>query len=179
MSDDRGQHARQAALEAGAARLDPVVAGIWALLENVTDPEIPVLSLRDLGVLRDVQRDGERVRVVITPTYSGCPAMRAIEDDVRMALAQAGHADVEVRTRLSPAWTTDWMSDEGRAKLRAYGIAPPAGGSGGESGAHPEVPCPQCGSRDTRRVSEFGSTACKALYQCQACREPFDYFKCL
>jgi len=159
------------------SRADPELAALWKLLENVRDPEIPVLSLSDLGILRGVHREGDRVRVVITPTYSGCPAMRAIEDEVRATLAAAGHAEVAVETRLSPAWTTAWIAAEGRAKLRAYGIAPPVAGTADEG--LPEVECPQCGSRDTRCISEFGSTACKALYQCQACREPFDYFKCL
>lgn len=167
------------ALEDECSQADPAVAELWALLENVADPEIPVLSLRDLGILRGVHRDGGRVRVVITPTYSGCPAMRAIEDEVRATLARAGHTEVKVETRLSPAWTTDWMSAEGRTKLRAYGIAPPVAHAGDEAAADVAVECPQCGSRDTRCISEFGSTACKALYQCQACREPFDYFKCL
>ena len=163
-------------LEDDVSRADPALAPLWELLEDVKDPEIPVLSLRDLGILRGVHRDGERLRIVITPTYSGCPAMRAIEDEVKATLARAGHPAVDVQTRLAPAWTTDWMSAEGREKLRAYGIAPPVAAAPDED---PVVACPHCGSPATRRVSEFGSTACKALYQCQDCREPFDYFKCL
>lgn len=166
-------------LEDAASRADPELAALWELLEEVKDPEIPVLSLRDLGILRGVHRDAGQLRVVITPTYSGCPAMRAIEDELRAVLARAGHARVAVETRLSPAWTTDWMTPQGREKLRAYGIAPPVAADPEDPEQEPLVGCPHCGSADTRRVSEFGSTACKALYQCQACREPFDYFKCL
>jgi len=163
-----------------ASRHDPAVADLWALLEAVKDPEIPVLSIRELGVLRAIHRDGDSVRVVITPTYSGCPAMRAIEDAVRAQLARAGIGTLQLETRLAPAWTTDWMSDEARGRLWDYGIAPPVGHCGGD-GADAGLPicCPRCGSADTRRISEFGSTACKALYQCRACQEPFDYFKCI
>jgi ring-1,2-phenylacetyl-CoA epoxidase subunit PaaD len=159
----------------------PASAELWALLEEVTDPEIPVLTIRDLGILRGVHLEGERVVVTITPTYSGCPAMATIEEDVRAALNGAGYHDVEIKLILSPAWTTDWMSTEGREKLRDYGIAPPAGSCGkdGESVSADSINCPQCGSDQSRLISEFGSTACKALYQCQDCREPFDYFKCI
>lgn len=153
------------------------------LLEEVTDPEIPVLTIGDLGILRDVSmaEDGV-VTVTITPTYSGCPAMTAIDIAVRDRLARDGFDRVEVRTVLSPAWTTDWMSEAGRAKLEAYGIAPPVGSAGGRGtlfGADPVVRCPQCRSEATEKVSEFGSTACKAHYRCTACGEPFDYFKCI
>jgi len=117
--------------------------------------------------------------VVITPTYSGCPAMRAIEDEVLQVLRAAGYEDVCVETRLAPAWTTDWMSEDARERLRAWGIAPPHAAGAGNEGEDPVVACPQCGSSNTKRVSEFGSTACKALYQCLECREPFDYFKCI
>ena len=165
-------------------------AAAWRVLETVPDPEIPVVSVVDLGIARAVEVDssGEQVTVVITPTYSGCPAMRMIEDDIRTALG-AEFAAVEVRTVLTPAWTTDWMSEEGRAALRAYGIAPPEppdpqlSAPGGRRslpvlGTGRPAACPQCGSASTERVSEFGSTACKALYRCLSCREPFDYFKC-
>ncbi len=159
------------------------VAQVRAIAASVCDPEIPVLSIADLGVLREVYRDDDGIVVVITPTYSGCPAMRTIEDDIRAALAAAGITGVRIETRLAPAWTTDWLSARGREKLLETGIAPPAQASadkraltGGES---PVVPCPRCGERDTERLSEFGSTACKALYRCRACLEPFDYFKCL
>lgn len=151
---------------------------VRAALADVCDPEIPVLSIADLGVLRDVRVHGEQVEVDITPTYSGCPAMSTITLDIELALARAGLA-AKVRTVLSPAWTTDWMSEEGRAKLLAYGIAPPsrAGGRRALFGQD-EVACPRCASSDTERLSEFGSTSCKALWRCRACREPFDYFKC-
>jgi ring-1,2-phenylacetyl-CoA epoxidase subunit PaaD len=150
-----------------------------AALEEVCDPEIPVLSIDDLGVLRDVRLAEEGVEVDITPTYSGCPAMSTIMLDVGRALARAGFGAVKVRTVLSPAWTTDWMSQAGRAKLLAYGIAPPAGRSGRRAlFGQDEVACPRCASLDTERLSEFGSTSCKALWRCRACREPFDYFKC-
>jgi ring-1,2-phenylacetyl-CoA epoxidase subunit PaaD len=147
-------------------------------LEAVTDPEIPVLTIADLGILRDVVVQGDTVHVVITPTYSGCPAMQMITVEIETALARAGIA-ASVETRLAPAWTTDWMTEAGRRKLAAYGIAPPERAASrralfGE--AHPA--CPQCGSSDTEQISEFGSTACKALHRCRACREPFDAFKC-
>ena len=153
-------------------------------VRHVPDPEVPVLTIEDLGVLRDVSiGDDGHIEVVVTPTYSGCPAMDQIRADVVAALAEQGYADVHVRTVLSPAWTTDWMSDEGRRKLHENGIAPPHRGTrhGGPvplSLAPPQVVrCPQCGSTATSEISRFGSTACKALYTCRACLEPFDYFK--
>lgn len=148
-------------------------------VETVCDPEIPVLTIADLGVLREVSvRDG-CVEVVITPTYSGCPAMNAIQLEIEVALSKAGIPDARVRTVLNPAWTTDWMSEDGRRKLREYGIAPPKrGGSRRALFGAEEVVCPNCGSASTRVLSEFGSTSCKALWRCEACREPFDYFKC-
>lgn len=155
-------------------------ADVRALVAEVPDPEVPVLTIDDLGVLRDVVVEDGRVRVDITPTYSGCPAMDAIRADVLDRLRAAGHADAEVRLVLSPAWSTDWMSDAGRRKLSAYGIAPPSGRAPMAGAAVPlslSVRCPQCGSPDTRELSRFGSTACKALWRCQACREPFDHFK--
>jgi len=154
-------------------------ARAWAAASAVVDPEIPVLSISDLGVLRDVLIDGEKITVVITPTYSGCPAMAMIASEIQLALAQAGLGDVAVATVLSPAWTTDWMSEEGRAKLVAYGIAPPQRGGGRRTlFGQDQVACPQCGSPDTVELAAFGSTSCKALWRCQACREPFDYFRC-
>jgi len=165
-----------------AARGNPDVEPLWEILEQVTDPEIPVLSLSDLGILQNVERQGDGVVVTITTTYSGCPAMDVIGDDIRQVLHQAGYANVTVKQRLFPAWTTDWISAAGRRKLREYGIAPPAEASSSKSallGAQPIVPCPLCASTRTEKVSEFGSTACKALYRCQDCREPFDYFKCI
>ncbi|MEE6389176.1 MULTISPECIES: 1,2-phenylacetyl-CoA epoxidase subunit PaaD [Microbacterium] len=155
-------------------------AEAWRIAAAVPDPEVPVLTIEDLGVLRAVELRGERVVVDITPTYSGCPAMDTIRDDVVLALTAAGFADVEVRLVLSPAWTTDWMSDAGKQKLRAYGIAPPSGRAAVPAGPIRlalSVRCPRCGSLDTREVSRFGSTSCKALYECRACLEPFDHFK--
>jgi ring-1,2-phenylacetyl-CoA epoxidase subunit PaaD len=165
------------------------LAALRAVVAAVPDPEVPVLTIDDLGILRGVAvREGGRVEVTITPTYSGCPAMDAIRADVTRALAEHGHSDVSVSMVLSPAWTTDWMTEEGRRKLLEYGIAPPGraphyGGHRDES-AGPvaltlSVRCPQCGSPDTRELSRFGSTACKSLWVCNACREPFDHFKAL
>ncbi|MFJ6078652.1 1,2-phenylacetyl-CoA epoxidase subunit PaaD [Pseudarthrobacter sp. NPDC092419] len=164
----------------------------WDIAATVCDPEIPVLTIADLGILRDVEvtqgtDDGgtpRGVRVTITPTYSGCPAMDAIRDDLKTAFAKEGYQDVQVDLVLSPAWTTDWMSDEGKAKLQEYGIAPPSGNSkaGGHSGPirlSLTVKCPQCASLNTKELTRFGSTSCKALYVCQDCKEPFDYFKVL
>jgi ring-1,2-phenylacetyl-CoA epoxidase subunit PaaD len=160
----------------------------WSLLESVTDPEIPVVNLREMGILRAVRQTTTGLEVVITPTYSGCPAMSQMEDDVVNALSKAGVA-ARVLTQIAPAWSTDWMTPEGREKLRAYGIAPPHGcGSGSANviqfaskkitgSAALTVACPQCGSQNTTETSHFGSTACKALYRCLDCLEPFDYFK--
>lgn len=156
---------------------------VWATLEHLTDPEIPVVTLRELGILRDVRETADGVEVVITPTYSGCPAMGQIEDDVRASLEQAGIA-ARVITQLAPAWTTDWMSDEAKEKLRKYGIAPPHHTPKDVSVVKfvrradtAPVACPLCGSTHTVVTSQFGSTACKALYRCLSCQEPFDYFK--
>lgn len=162
-----------------SADIDTLRARAWDAAAAVCDPEIPVLTIADLGVLRDVSvgADGA-VEVAITPTYSGCPAMRIIALDVETALARAGIANARVRQVLSPAWTTDWLSEAGRRKLRAYGIAPPAGAGRAALFGEDAVACPRCGSSDTERLAEFGSTACKALWRCRLCREPFDYFKC-
>lgn len=151
----------------------------WDAAATVVDPEIPVLTIADLGVLREVTVTDAGVEVAITPTYSGCPAMNMIALEIELALAREGIPNAKVRTVLSPAWTTDWMSEQGRRKLKDYGIAPPAAASGRRAlfGAQ-QVACPQCGSTDTEVLSEFGSTSCKALWRCKACREPFDYFKC-
>lgn len=163
--------------------LAPISADqVCAWLHEVPDPEIPVLSVVDLGVVRDVTWEGDTCVVVITPTYSGCPAMREITQDIQQTLARHGVADVRVDTRLAPAWTTDWMSEKGREALKGYGIAAPAERAIDISGisrraAAPAIACPRCGSSDTRMVSNFGSTSCKALYRCVSCREPFDYFK--
>ncbi len=160
----------------------------WALLEHLSDPEIPVITLRELGILRDVRQGEHGLEVVITPTYSGCPAMGQIEDDVKAALAAEG-LQATVVTQLSPAWTTDWMTEAAKDKLRAYGIAPPHACGHEKSGSANVVQfaargvkaeianCPQGGSANTTETSHFGSTACKALYRCLDCMEPFDYFK--
>ncbi|PLW82373.1 phenylacetate-CoA oxygenase subunit PaaJ [Kineobactrum sediminis] len=150
------------------------VPALWDLLDEVKDPEIPVISLWELGVLQDIAVEGDTVVVTITPTYSGCPAMTVMAEDVVTALAAAGYHSTEIVTRLAPAWSSLWMSPEAKEKLRHYGIAPP--GCGSTSAPEP-IACPHCGSDDVRKISEFGSTACKSLYQCGDCREPFDYFK--
>ncbi len=158
------------------------VEKIWEILEQVTDPEIPVLTVQDLGIIRDVKiDDAGQVVVIITPTYSGCPAMNTIEINIKAALQENGIDQVEVKTILDPPWTTDWLTESGKKKLKAYGIAPPQGKSHDKSELFAEernVPCPRCGSTHTKMLSQFGSTACKALYQCLDCLEPFDYFKC-
>jgi ring-1,2-phenylacetyl-CoA epoxidase subunit PaaD len=152
----------------------------WEVAASVTDPEIPVLSIADLGVLRSVELTGEHVDVTITPTYSGCPAMDAIRADVETALAAAGFADVSVHLVLAPAWTTDWITDEGKRRLHEFGIAPPTGrAQAGPVRLAMSVKCPHCDSLHTREIARFGSTSCKALYECLDCLEPFDYFKVL
>jgi ring-1,2-phenylacetyl-CoA epoxidase subunit PaaD len=165
----------------GSPAADDRLAQARAAAEAVVDPEIPVLTIADLGVLRDVRlAEGGRVEVVITPTYSGCPAMNMIALEVEMAVERAGLGRPKVTTVLHPAWTTDWLSEAGREKLRAYGVAPPEGRAGGRRALFGEehIACPRCGSLDTERLAEFGSTACKALWRCRGCREPFDHFKC-
>jgi ring-1,2-phenylacetyl-CoA epoxidase subunit PaaD len=166
-----------------AATVDDLLARAQRAVAEVLDPEVPVLTIEDLGVLRDVAVDESgRVIVTITPTYSGCPAMDAIRQDIRESLVTEGFSDVEIRTVLSPAWTTDWMTERGRERLRAYGIAPPGPVRRPDSGPvelNLAVRCPQCGSLDTREISRFGSTACKSLWVCNACAEPFDHFKAI
>ena len=159
---------------------DATLADIRRIAGDVADPEIPVLTIADLGVLRDVRAGDEGIIVEITPTYSGCPAMNVIKLEIELALERAGYSGFTVREVLSPAWTTDWMTEAGRERLRAYGIAPPVGKAGGRGALFGAdiVACPQCRSTDTERLAEFGSTSCKALWRCKACREPFDYFKC-
>jgi len=154
---------------------------VWTLLRGVADPEIPVLSIVDLGIVRYVRSAGDgRVHVGITPTYSGCPATEVIRASVRAALDAAGFRDAVLEEVLSPPWTSDWLSAEGRRKLKEFGIAPPETAlSTPRQLVAPPVTCPRCGSRTTERLSEFGSTPCKAHYRCRECREPFDYFKCL
>jgi ring-1,2-phenylacetyl-CoA epoxidase subunit PaaD len=157
--------------------MDMDSARIFGLLSAVCDPEIPVLSLEDLGVLRDISVNDDEITVTITPTYAGCPAMETMRADIEDTLSRAGYLKVKVKQSLSPAWTTEWMSEHGKKKLREYGIAPPLETScGPQTGG---IECPQCDSSRVKLISEFGSTACKALYQCMDCREPFDYFKCL
>ena len=167
----------------------PVTAAqVWTWLGEVPDPEIPVISIVDLGIVRAVDVTDDECVVTITPTYSGCPAMEVIAEDIGRALRERGVESLRIATRLSPAWTTDWMSDAGKAALKGYGIAPPvqqvidisalSRGVKRHAIAQPVVACPHCGSTHTRLTSQFGSTPCKALYQCLDCREPFDYFKC-
>lgn len=158
------------------------IASIWKALEEVKDPEVPVLSIIDLGIVRNVVVSEEELTVTITPTYTGCPAMDMIATDIKLLLAGRGFKKVTIQNILSPAWTTDWMSEEGKKKLKEYGIAPPLPRqqvcNNDLFAPNEAVPCPRCNSYHTRRISEFGSTACKALYQCNDCKEPFDYFKC-
>ena len=154
---------------------------IWNYLEEVTDPEVPVLTIVDLGVVRSVSFTNNEFIITITPTYSGCPAMKVIEEDIISSLKSKGISNVKIELTLAPAWTTDWLTEAGRNKLREYGIAPPEN-EVDKSVLFSEptiVPCPLCKSRNTKMVSQFGSTACKAHYQCNECLEPFDYFKCL
>lgn len=171
IASDRGARAAQSTdLEAA-----------WAALAQVMDPEVPVVSVVDLGIVRDLDWQAGHLHVVVTPTYSGCPATEVIESDIREALELAGFKAPLLERKLTPAWTTDWISDIGRERLRAYGIAPPNGSSSKRSllGESTRIVCPQCGSAHTEVLSEFGSTACKALYRCRECLEPFDYFKCI
>lgn len=155
---------------------------IRGFLQDVTDPEIPVLTILDMGVVRRIHWEGESLHIDITPTYTGCPAMDVIANDIRKRLKAEGIQEVVIKEVLTPVWTTDWLSEDGKRKLEEYGIAPPVDESADKRslfGAQPTVRCPQCKSENTVRISQFGSTACKALYQCNDCKEPFDYFKCL
>ena len=153
-------------------------AQIISILSSVKDPEIPVLSIAELGILRDVDISGETVQIHITPTYSGCPAMETIQEDIRYTLSKYGLHDVKISQSLSPAWTTEWMSETGKQKLKDYGIAPPAADGCSLQGNDRPESCPHCHSKNLELISQFGSTACKALYKCLDCKEPFDYFKC-
>ena len=167
----------------GSAAVDSRLQAAWAALAGVPDPEVPVLSVCDLGIVREVVSDEAGTRVVLTPTYSGCPATEVIADSVRSALEHAGLGPVTVSQRLAPAWTTDWISAEGLRRLHDYGIAPPGAACAGEPTVHTirlrlrALACPRCGSLQTERLSAFGSTACKALHRCLDCREPFEHFK--
>jgi ring-1,2-phenylacetyl-CoA epoxidase subunit PaaD len=162
-------------------KLDWTVEDVLRVLESVPDPEIPVVSVCGLGIVRDVSIDGACVRVVVTPTYSGCPATEVIAAGIRDALVQAGVADVRIETRLSPAWTTDWITPAARERLARYGIVPPGQRVAGDAApiriVARSVSCPRCGGRPTTQLSAFGATACKALYRCEVCREPFEVFK--
>lgn len=157
------------------------VEEVFHFLEEVLDPEVPVLNIVDLGIVRDVNLANNQVEIIITPTYTGCPAMRVIEENILEKLKEHGLMDIKITTVLSPAWTTDWLSAEAKKKLKSYGIAPPEGTADKSFlfAAPKVIACPQCGSLNTVMKSQFGSTACKALYICQDCKEPFDYFKCI
>ena len=172
-----------------ATEAQPGTAEVWGWLSQVPDPEIPVISLTDLGIIRDVAWEDETLVVTVTPTYSGCPATAVINLDIEKALRANGVGKLRLKRQISPPWTTDWISHEGREKLRAYGIAPPIDGTAANgrlmarvsrmAGADQAVACPRCGSTHTAKVSQFGSTPCKASYRCTDCLEPFDYFKCI
>jgi ring-1,2-phenylacetyl-CoA epoxidase subunit PaaD len=152
---------------------------IWKILHSVNDPEIPVLSVIDLGIIRKIKLDDKIVEVMITPTYSGCPAMDFIGMNIRKVLVENGFNKIKITRKLSPAWTTDWMTEEAKEKLKSYGIAPPSSKTFDKNYLmNLPVQCPHCNSVNTKLISQFGSTACKAIYQCNDCREPFDYFKC-
>ncbi len=153
----------------------------WAVLHDVMDPEVPIVSVVDLGIVRDVTWQQGHLHTAVTPTYSGCPATEFIEELIEDALVKAGFDNPVLERRLTPAWTTDWITDKGREQLRAFGIAPPVGSASKKSllSDNDVIACPHCGSQHTDRISEFGSTACKALYRCHDCLEPFDYFKCI
>lgn len=163
-------------------KLLPTQETLFSLLSEIPDPEIPVINIAELGILRDVKWDGTNCIVVITPTYTGCPAMKMIEDDIKIKLNNIGINNIKVELVYTPAWTTDWISDTAKEKLRAYGIAPPDHSSVDKKvllGKARDLKCPHCGSIHTQMISQFGSTACKALYRCVDCKEPFDYFKCI
>lgn len=155
--------------------MESEIAKIRKIVEEVCDPEIPVLTIMDLGIVRDIKLNEDTVEIIITPTYTGCPAMDMIAMNIRLALLEHGYSKLKITSVLAPPWTTEWMSEEGKRKLKTYGIAAP---NKRFAIAKDGVQCPQCNSADTRLISEFGSTACKALYQCNDCKEPFDYFKC-
>jgi ring-1,2-phenylacetyl-CoA epoxidase subunit PaaD len=155
---------------------------IFSLLSEIPDPEIPVISIVELGVIRDVIISGKDIEVIITPTYSGCPAMKQMEDDVRKKMQEQGFENIKISTVYNPAWTTDWLCEEAKLKLQKYGIAPPEESTTDKSfltGKPKNVTCPRCKSKNTVMISQFGSTACKALYKCNECLEVFDYFKCI
>ena len=158
-------------------------ADIWNYLKEIPDPEIPVINIVELGVVRAIEINADKINISVTPTYIGCPAMKVIEEDISAVLKSKGFNDVTIKTILSPAWTTDWITDEAKQKLKKYGIAPPESASEDKgylfSKGVKKVNCPHCNSTNTEMKSQFGSTACKALYICKDCLEPFDYFKCI
>ena len=162
--------------------MEQELKNIWRILEQVTDPEVPVLTITDLGIVRDIKiikaaqnpplgGGGAEVEVIITPTYTGCPAMDMIAMNIKLALIENGYHNIKITSVLSPAWTTDWMSEDGKRKLKEYGIAPPHSITGSDESSDPVIECPQCNSTNTKLISEFGSTACKALYKCEDCKE--------
>ena len=157
----------------------PQVRRIWALLGQISDPEVPVLTITDLGMVRSVAPQGEGWIIGFTPTYSGCPATDHLLAEIRRTMSESGFTPLQIVLQLDPPWTTDWMTPDARTRLREYGISPPQAHACHASGPPQEVSCPRCGSTHTSVISEFGSTACKALYRCNSCREPFDYFKCI
>lgn len=176
-------------MQPGSA-MQPSIDQVWQWLSEIPDPEIPVISLTDLGVICDVKWSGETLVVTVTPTYSGCPATAVINLDIEKTLHENGIKDLRLDRQLSPPWTTDWISQGGREKLRAYGIAPPIDGTAADGQVlmranrlsghnNPAVSCPRCGSNETENISQFGSTPCKAAWRCKSCLEPFDYFKCI
>ena len=168
-------------METGQSHTILTEDAVWKILETVHDPEVPVLSVIDLGIIRSVKVLGVTISIVITPTYSGCPAMDVISMDIRLRLMEHGFRNVSITQSLSPAWTTDWMSEEGKKKLQEFGIAPPLPKQqfcSSDLFREEAVPCPRCGSYHTELISQFSSTACKAMYRCLDCREAFDYFKC-
>ena len=155
---------------------------LWSIAATVCDPEVPVLTVVDLGIVRDLVANENSIEITITPTYSGCPAMDMIATELKRAFSQNGFTEIKIKTVLAPAWTTDWITEEAKEKLRVYGIAPPEHSTADKNallGKSKEVKCPRCGSKHTEMISNFGSTACKALWKCVDCKEPFDYFKCI
>ncbi len=152
--------------------MKPAVDQVWDWLDQVPDPEIPVISVVDLGIVREVRWEDDALEIAVTPTYSGCPATSVISMDIETAMRDRGVTDIRIKTRISPPWTTEWLSDKGRAKLVEYGIAPPRPAGGPDA-------CPRCKSSNVERISQFGSTPCKAQWRCRDCMEPFDYFKCI
>ncbi len=167
-------------MEKNPMKLSETVA--WEILKEVVDPEIPVMTISDMGILRDVKLNEDGIEVSISPTYSGCPAMEMIAEDIKTALTKKGYSNITIKSLLSPAWTTDWISEQGKEKLFKYGIAPPEHSTADKNalmGNPKTVKCPRCKSDHTEMISQFGSTACKALWKCLDCKEPFDYFKCI